>query len=113
MYQCVHGQRSPLGFRPRSTVLDLCDRVLEEKVEVTLNDDFQGGVDWEYISNGDGWSVGQDLLSSTTSLGSLATGGPVVEASYFSSNSDRDISAAIKALDTFGEVSVMSSPARA
>ena len=79
-------------------------------VEVTLNDQFQGGVDWEYIANGDGWSYGQDLLSATTDLGSLSSGGPVVEASYLSSNSDRDITSAIKALDTFGDVSVMSSP---
>jgi general secretion pathway protein D len=79
-------------------------------VEVTLNDEFQGGVDWEYLSKGDGWSYGQDLLSSTTDLGSLIGGGPVVEASYLNSNSSRDISGAIKALDTFGEVSVMSSP---
>jgi MSHA biogenesis protein MshL len=79
-------------------------------VEVTLNDDFQAGVDWERIANGDGWSIGQDLLSSSTTLGTLGQAGPVVEASYFNSNADRDISAAIKALDTFGEVSVMSSP---
>ena len=79
-------------------------------VEVTLNDDYQAGVDWSRIANGNGWSIGQDLLSAATTLGSLATGGPVVEASYFNSNSDRDISAAIRALDTFGDVSVMSSP---
>jgi general secretion pathway protein D len=79
-------------------------------VEVTLNDKFQGGVDWSQIVNGEGWSFGQNLLSSTTDLGSLATGGPVVEANYFNTNSDRDITAAIRALDTFGDVSVMSSP---
>ncbi|MCP4335433.1 MAG: hypothetical protein GY785_22510 [Gammaproteobacteria bacterium] len=79
-------------------------------VEVTLNDQFQGGVDWEYLASGDGWSYGQELLSATTELGSLDSGGPVIEASYLSSNADRDISGAIKALDTFGEVAVMSSP---
>lgn len=79
-------------------------------VEVTLNDDFQAGVDWSRIANGEGWSVGQDLLGSTTTLGSLATGGPVAEASYFNTNGDRDINAAIRALDAFGDVSVMSSP---
>jgi MSHA type pilus biogenesis protein MshL len=79
-------------------------------VEVILSDEFQGGVDWEYLSNVDGWSAGQALLSSTTDLGTLATGGPVVEANYFSSNQSRDLSAAIRALDEFGEVSVMSSP---
>ena len=79
-------------------------------VEVTLNDEFQGGVDWARIAEGDGWSYGVDLLSSTTDLGSLATGGPVVEASYLNTNADRTITGAIKALDAFGEVSVMSSP---
>jgi len=79
-------------------------------VEVTLNDDFQAGVDWSRIANGEGWSFGQDLLGSTTTLGSLATGGPVVEANYFSTNADRDITGAIRALDEFGEVAVMSSP---
>ena len=79
-------------------------------VEVTLNDDFQAGVDWSRIANGEGWSYGQALLGSTTNLGTLATGGPVAEATYFNTNSDRDINAAIRALDEFGDVSVMSSP---
>ena len=79
-------------------------------VEVTLSDQFQAGVDWSVIANGEGWSAGQDLLSATTQLGSLATGGPVTEINYFNTNSDRDINAAVRALDTFGEVSVMSSP---
>ena len=79
-------------------------------VEVTLNDDFQGGVDWERIASGDGWSIGQDLLSSTTTLGTLGSTGPVVEASYLNTNSERTITGAVKALDAFGEVSVMSSP---
>ena len=86
-------------------------------VEVTLNDDFQAGVDWARIASGDGWSFGQDLLSSTTDLGSLpsitppALGvGPVVQASYLNTNSERTITGAVKALDAFGEVSVMSSP---
>ena len=81
-------------------------------VEVTLNDEFQAGVDWARIANGNGWTYGQDLLSSNTTLGELGTPGVngVVEASYFHSNSDRDITGAIRALDAFGDVSVMSSP---
>jgi general secretion pathway protein D len=79
-------------------------------VEVLLNDDFQAGVDWAYIANGDGWSFGQELLGATTTLPALGSGGPVVGAQYFSSNSSRDITGAIRALDTFGEVAVMSSP---
>ena len=73
-------------------------------VEVTLNDDFQAGVDWSRISVGDGWSLTQSTLGGT--LGTT----PFTSATYANSNSDRDITAAIKALDSFGDVSVMSSP---
>ncbi len=73
-------------------------------VEVTLNDDFQAGVDWSSIASGDGWSIQQSLLGGT--LGTT----PFLSATYADSNSDGDINAAIKALDSFGDVSVMSSP---
>jgi general secretion pathway protein D len=74
-------------------------------VEVTLNDDFQAGVDWSRLSNKlEGW----DLVQNT--LGGNLTTAPFVSATYNSSNADRDISASIKALDSFGDVSVMSSP---
>jgi MSHA biogenesis protein MshL len=84
-------------------------------VEVTLNDDFQAGVDWSRIATGNGWSVGQQLLNATTGLGSLpippdAAVGSVVQATYNHTNSDRTITGAVKALDAFGDVSVMSSP---
>jgi MSHA biogenesis protein MshL len=74
-------------------------------VEVRLNDDFQAGVDWSRIATGDGWSLTQSLLSTTT----LGTS-PFVSATFIDTNADRTVSAAIKALDSFGEVSVMSSP---
>jgi general secretion pathway protein D len=73
-------------------------------VEVTLNDDFQAGVDWSRMAIGDGWSLEQSTLGGT--LGTT----PFTSATYANSNSDRDINAALKALDSFGEVSVMSSP---
>ncbi len=73
-------------------------------VEVTLNDEFQSGVDWSRIAEGNGWDLRQSLLGGT--LGTT----PFVSATYEHSNADRTISGAIKALDTFGEVSVMSSP---
>ena len=78
-------------------------------VEVTLNDEFQAGVDWSRVAVGDGWTVGQELLGTTTTLPGLPAG-PVVEASYLNTNSDRTITGAIRALDEFGDVSVMSSP---
>ena len=73
-------------------------------VEVTLNDDYQAGVDWSRISNDDGWSLQQSVLGGT--LGST----PFTSATYVDNNSDRNITAAVKALDSFGDVSVMSSP---
>jgi len=73
-------------------------------VEVTLNDDFQAGVDWSRIATGDGWSLQQSLLG-----GTLGTS-PFTSATYADSNADRTVTAAIKALDSFGDVSVMSSP---
>ena len=73
-------------------------------VEVTLNDDFQAGVDWSLIETGDGLSLEQSLLGGTL-------GAPrFLSATFVDSNSDRAITAAIKALDSFGDVSVMSSP---
>jgi MSHA biogenesis protein MshL len=78
-------------------------------VEVKLNDEFQAGVDWARIAEGDGWSLGQNLISGTTDLPGFGIG-PVTELSFLDSNSDRTITGAIKALDTFGDVSVMSSP---
>lgn len=73
-------------------------------VEVTLNDDFQSGVDWSSITSGDGWDLQQSVLGGT--LGST----PFTSATFTDSDGDRDFSAAIKALDSFGDVSVMSSP---
>ena len=72
-------------------------------VEVTLNDDFQSGVDWSVMSS-NGWDITQSLLGSLSPLGGTAP--PFLSATY----SSTDVTAAIKALGSFGEVSVMSSP---
>jgi len=73
-------------------------------VEVTLNDDFQAGVDWSRLATGNGWDVVQ------SSLGSTLNAAPFVSATYSDTDADRSINASIKALDSFGDVSVMSSP---
>lgn len=73
-------------------------------VEVTLNDEFQAGVDWASLTSGDGWDVQQSTLA-----GALGTA-PFTSATYSDVSGDRDVSASIRALDTFGDVSVMSSP---
>ncbi len=73
-------------------------------VEVTLNDDFQAGVDWSRIASGNGWNLTQSSLA-----GALSTA-PFLSATYSHTNAERQISGAIKALDSFGDVSVMSTP---
>jgi general secretion pathway protein D len=73
-------------------------------VEVTLNDEFQAGVDWASITSDDGWDLQQSTLA-----GALGTA-PFTSAIYSDTSGDRDVSATIRALDTFGDVSVMSSP---
>ena len=73
-------------------------------VEVTLSDDFQAGVDWSRITSGEGWSLQQNLLGGT--LGTV----PFLSAAYTGRHDYHDIAIAIRALDSFGEVSVMSSP---
>jgi general secretion pathway protein D len=97
-----------------ATIQEFLDKVLNNVrkqvlieatvVEVTLNDDFQAGVDWSYIAQGNGWSFTQ------STLGGALGAAPFLSGTYSHSNSDRDITGAIKALDTFGDVSVMSSP---
>ncbi len=80
-------------------------------VEVTLNDDYQAGVDWARIAVGEGWSAAQNLLGSGIPGEPPGLGTPPTNTlTYFNSNDDRNISAAIRALDAFGDVSVMSSP---
>lgn len=74
-------------------------------VEVTLNDDYQAGVDWSNLASGNGWSLAQGLavpgdLSATASL----------FATYSDVGTHRSVRASITALSAFGDVSVMSSP---
>jgi len=78
-------------------------------VEVTLNDDFQGGVDWSKVAGGNGWSFDQSVLSEASLL-PTQTG--FIQAIFNQDpNSSGDITnVTIEALDAFGDVSVMSSP---
>jgi len=73
-------------------------------VEVTLSDDFQAGVDWSAIATDGDWSLEQNLLGTT--LGAT----PFTQATFSDTDADRSVTAAIRALDSFGDVSVMSSP---
>lgn len=67
--------------------------------EVTLSDEFQAGVDWSVITNG-GLSISQNLLA-----GTLATP-PSFSIGYASGN----FTGLIRALETFGNTQVLSSP---
>jgi len=78
-------------------------------VEITLNDDFQAGVDWSRIASGNGWSFAQGLASAANPV-SLLTSNSAVAATFNSVGSNSTVSASIKALSAFGDVKVMSSP---
>jgi len=77
-------------------------------VEVTLNDDFQGGVDWSKIAGGNGWDLTQSVLSEAA----IENQSGFISAIFNQNpNSSGDITnVTIEALDAFGDVSVMSSP---
>ncbi len=78
-------------------------------VEITLNDDFQAGVDWSKIASGNGWSFAQGLAPSVNPI-ALLTANSAVAATYNSVGADSTVRASIKALSAFGDVKVMSSP---
>jgi len=79
-------------------------------VEVELGDRYQSGVDWQRLAQsegvaGDGGSVVSNMLG-----GSLQTA-PFLLLGYQKTNSNGgNISAAIRMLETFGDVKVLSSP---
>lgn len=71
-------------------------------VEVTLNDQYQAGVDWSRLGNG--FTFQQNLL------GSSLSSSPSVAIGYKNSTVLGDIAASIKMLQTFGNSKVLSSP---
>jgi MSHA biogenesis protein MshL len=71
-------------------------------VEITLNDQYQAGVDWSRL--GSGFTFQQNLLGS-----SLSTA-PSVAIGYKNSTALGDIAASVKMLQTFGNSKVLSSP---
>lgn len=78
-------------------------------VEITLNDDFQAGVDWSKIASGNGWSFAQGLAP-LVNPATLLTSSTALQATYNDVRSSGTVSASISALSEFGDVSVMSSP---
>lgn len=76
-------------------------------VEITLNDDFQAGVDWSRLGQGgalDGFTFQQDLLGNALAVA------PRIAIGYNKSTRLGDIAASIRLLQTFGDTKVLSSP---
>ena len=76
-------------------------------VEITLNDNFQAGVDWSRLGGGgrlSGFTFKQDLL------GSSLTAAPRLAIGYNNSTAIGDLAASIRLLQTFGDTKVLSSP---
>ncbi len=103
--------------RQHEQVQRYLDRVMESArrqvlieatvVEVELSDQYQAGVDWSYISSSVG---GLDLLEQNLTSGSLGTA-PNALASFVDTDlGGGELQATVRALETFGDVSVMSSP---
>ena len=73
-------------------------------VEIRLSQDYQTGVDWSILGN-EGFGFEQDLT------GTNLSSSPVSILTYTNTVSDLgEIRAAVKALETFGDVKVLSSP---
>lgn len=75
-------------------------------VEVTLNNRFQSGVDWNAVIGGDVLTLTQNTLTGTSST----LGGPPFFSAVLSADNPEDFGATLKLLKTFGDVKVLSSP---
>lgn len=76
-------------------------------VEVTLSDRYQAGIDWSYVSNEVG---GLDLLEQNLLGGALGQEPNVLAEVADPDFQNGTIEATVRALETFGDVQVMSSP---
>ncbi|MBI3716268.1 MAG: hypothetical protein HY255_09770, partial [Betaproteobacteria bacterium] len=83
-------------------------------VEVLLNDNYQGGVDWSALGlDGLGYSFRQSLTPAAfTSVNSTSNGNPFVSIGYSNPNAAAggSISSVTKLLSSFGTTKVLSSP---
>lgn len=81
-------------------------------VEITLNDQYQAGVDWSKLSNTgalDGFTFQQALTGVGTSL-PIAASSPVAIGYSKNNTALGNIAASVKLLQTFGNAKVLSSP---
>ena len=103
--------------RQHEQVQRYLDRVMESArrqvlieatvVEVELSDQYQAGVDWSYISSSVG---GLDLLEQNLTAGSLGSAPNALATFVDTDLGGGELQATVRALETFGDVSVMSSP---
>jgi MSHA biogenesis protein MshL len=74
-------------------------------VEITLNDDFQAGVDWSRVAkSGDGFTFNQELL------GNELTSAPRFAIGFSKKTGLGNLAASVRLLQTFGDTKVLSSP---
>jgi general secretion pathway protein D len=81
-------------------------------VEITLNDQYQAGIDWSKLSNTgalDGFTFQQTLTGVGTSL-PIAASSPVAIGYSKNNTALGNIAASVKLLQTFGNAKVLSSP---
>jgi MSHA type pilus biogenesis protein MshL len=79
-------------------------------VEVTLSNNYQGGIDWSRLAVAGGFNITQRLLSGF-GTGLNQTGNNVLQVGYVNPNSQiGNISATVKLLQEFGNTRVLSSP---
>jgi len=79
-------------------------------VEVALSDNYQAGIDWSVIQNdGSGLDFIQSLTGSTSAAANTAVPNALFTFNDPSSNLGR-VTATLKALETFGDVRILSSP---
>jgi general secretion pathway protein D len=79
-------------------------------VEVTLSDEYQAGIDWSILqSDGSGLDFVQSLTGSTTAANNSAVPNALFTFTDPSSALGR-VTATLKALETFGDVQILSSP---
>jgi len=105
-------------FRQHRQVQEFMDKVMNSAhrqvlieatiAEVTLSDHYQAGIDWSLVSATNGTTMTKGV-SQNALAGELGLE-PFFQISAISANDGSPLSATLKALETFGDVKVLSSP---
>lgn len=107
-------------FRQHKQVREFLDRVLGSAqrqvmieatiAEVTLSDRYQAGIDWSLITGTDALTGDVTKGASQNLLGGNLGTSPFFDIKIAGTPGGNDLSATLKALETFGDVQVLSSP---